>query len=105
MLFWSSADAVNTIDPEAPPGAAGVTTLISSVRLVPGGSERIGRHFATKRYPRSHLCRLEYAGPWARPLEQRTSGFDAITDLGLDSAEGAIIAPARLRGPQFPERI
>jgi len=50
MLFWSSADALNTIDPEASPGAAGVTALISSVRLVPGGSERIGRHFATKRY-------------------------------------------------------
>jgi hypothetical protein len=40
MLFWSSADAVNTIDLEASPGAAGVTALISSVRLAPGGSER-----------------------------------------------------------------
>jgi hypothetical protein len=40
MLFSSSADAVNTIDPAASAEAAGVTALISSVRLAPGGSER-----------------------------------------------------------------
>ena len=50
MQFWSSADAANTIDPEASPDAAGVMTLISSVRLVPGASKRNGRHFATKRH-------------------------------------------------------
>jgi hypothetical protein len=58
MLFWSSADAVNTIDPEASPGAAGVDGADLERAAGAGRKrERIDRHFeATRATPQLAGC-------------------------------------------------
>jgi hypothetical protein len=50
------ADAVNTIDPEASPGAAGAMTLISSVRLVPGRKREDRPPFRGQALRRDRIC-------------------------------------------------